>query len=277
MMISKKRYSDITSRTSQLAVVVHAIAGLTAPHAVLAVPIYSSQGSVNNDMSVAVTYVGAMPEDSVQPYRWYWTYEDRFPIEFEFVSGSDNITDGSDRDGIARALGTWNDVPDASITSSLDSFDGDWGAVNGDNELAWIESGWSMIGGFDFPSDAIAVAVTWHNSSTMIQVESDIFFNGQNFSWYTDTDDAGWESQFVEHIALHELGHAFSLNDLYDVADADRTMYGYSTPRAEDITLNLGDMDALSYAYAVPEPATLWLLTLGSLVTARRHRRRICR
>ena len=69
-------------------------------------------------------------------------------------------------------------MPNASITSLLGGFDGDWGAQNGDNELSWVESSWTTIGNFGFSTGAIAVAVTWYDSSTSVQVETDIFFNG---------------------------------------------------------------------------------------------------
>jgi hypothetical protein len=187
--------------------------------------------------------------------------------------GSSDISDGSAWTAVSSAIDTWDVVPNSSITSSLGGYDGDWGGLNGDNELAWIESSWTTIGDFGFSPSAIAVAVTWYyGDPTWIQVESDIFFNGENFTWYTDTDDSGSEQEFVEHIALHELGHAFSLKDLYSSDDADRTMYGYSGNRNEDITLHSGDVAALEYAYPIPEPATIALLGLGALSLIRRKK-----
>ena len=158
------------------------------------------------------------------------------------------------------------------MSSSLNSYDGDWGASNGDNELAWVESGWTTVGGFGFSPLAIAVAVTWYDADTLVQAESDIFFNGQHFTWYTATDDSGSEEEFVEHIVLHELGHAFSLKDLYDLDDSVRTMYGSSGDRNEDITLHAGDIVALECAYPIPEPVTLALLLLGAVALLRRRK-----
>ncbi len=162
--------------------------------------------------------------------------------------------------------------PNTSITSSLNGWDGDWGGLNGDNELSWVETGWQSIGGFGLSPDAIGVAVTWYYTDTLVQVESDIFFNDENFSWYTNTDDSGLEQEFVEHIVLHELGHGFSLADLYDPADADRTMYGYSEYRNEDVTLHAGDIAALEYAYPIPEPGVVLLVGLGGLALLRKRR-----
>lgn len=238
----------------------------------LAMPVYIPNQATDNQIAVEIRHLGASPEDSDRPYRWYWSYEDRFPIEFESVLGSADISDGSDWQAVSSALDRWEAVPNSSITSSLNSWDGDWGGLNGDNELSWIETDWQSIGDFNFSPDAIGVAVTWYYTDTLIQVESDIFFNNENFSWYTDTDDSGLEQEFVEHIVLHELGHSFSLADLYDLADADRTMYGYSGYRDEDVTLHAGDIAALEYAYPVPEPGAILLIGLGGLALSGRRR-----
>lgn len=239
----------------------------------LASPVYKINEITDDRIAVDVRQLGTGPEDSVLPYRWYWYYDDRFHIGFEFVMGSVNIGDGSDRGAVSSAINTWAAVPGSSITSSLHDYNGDWEGNNGDNEISWVEADWQTIGDFGFSPDAIGVAVTWYYSDTKIQLETDIFFNGEFFTWYTDTDDSGSEQEFVEHIALHELGHGFSLADLYDSADVDRTMYGFSGFRNEDITLDPGDITALEYAYPIPEPGTVLLVGLGGLALMRKRRK----
>ena len=233
---------------------------------VLAVPVYEVGGNIGTGIGMKIGAVGTSPEDSDLPIRWYWTYGDRFDINFEKVFGSDDITDGSDWTSVSGALDTWEAVSGASAAASpLGGFDGDWGALNGDNEIGWVESDWTSVGNFNFSENAIAVTVSWYDTATFVQLETDIFFNGEYFSWYTDTDDSGSEPQFVGHIALHELGHAFSLTDLYDSVDSTRTMYGYGGFRNEDTTLHPGDEAALEYAYPVPEPMTITFFALAGL------------
>lgn len=111
-----------------------------------AVSLYALSGQTGDHIAMDISYMGTAPENSTLPYRWYWSYDNRFPIEFEATVGSTDISDGSDWQAVSRALNTWEAVPNASITSSLNSFDGDWGALNGDNELGWIESGWTSKG-----------------------------------------------------------------------------------------------------------------------------------
>ncbi len=237
--------------------------------ATFSTPVYIPSQTTDDRIVVEINHIGTAPEDSVLPYRWYWSYKDRFTIEFESVSGSADIADGSDWTAVSSALGSWQAVPNTSIANSLSSYDGDWGGLNGDNELSWVESNWQSYG---FNPNAIGVTMTWYYNDTLVQVESDIFFNGENFTWYTYTDDSGLEYVFVEHIALHELGHAFSLSDLYNPNDADRTMYGYSGYRNEDVTLDEGDIDALEYAYPIPEPGMVLLVGSGSLALFRKRR-----
>ncbi|MCK5344579.1 MAG: PEP-CTERM sorting domain-containing protein [Candidatus Heimdallarchaeota archaeon] len=222
-------------------------------------PLYGS-GVISGGISVSTSYLSG-PSASVEPYRWYWGMENQFPLSFELVVGSEDISDGSDFTSIDRALSTWSNVSGSSISASSSAYDGDWGALNDDNEIGWIESGWESDYGYS--PTVIALAHTWYYTDTLEQIETDIMVNGDNFSWYTGTDDSGFEQFYVEHILLHELGHAFSLSDLYDAEDIDRTMYGYGGYRQEDTILHRGDELALAYAYAIPEPSMIFMFLFG--------------
>ena len=51
-------------------------------------------------------------------------------------------------------------------------------------------------------------------------------------------------------MGTHELGHSLSLGDLYNSADADKTMYGYaSSGETKKRTLHQDDIDGITYLY----------------------------
>lgn len=220
------------------------------------------------------------------------TFMPQAEYTFAFVNGSKNISDGSDFDAVRSAFDTWLGLPDSDIFASEVAYAGqlDPGSVNGRNEISWIgldDSGTDLWGDIlGFSSNTIATVVTWYYSGSGEVVERDMYFNDVNMDWRTDSDgiDGGFN---VEHIALHEIGHIYGLEDVYNPGQAgyeewmgscnsSLTMYGYSNAGNNDITLSAEDIYAMSLAHpaSVPEPGTgvLLLCALPVVVSASKRR-----
>ncbi|MBN1125565.1 MAG: hypothetical protein JXA82_11195 [Sedimentisphaerales bacterium] len=211
-------------------------------------------------------------------------YQPRSDYNFEFVYGSKDIQDGSDLSAVLDAFQTWMDLPDSDISFQQNKGRSNLnlGQNNGRNEITWIsasqfgEDAWTNL--LDFSTQAIAVAVTWYYSNTGQIAERDIYFNDINMDWRTDTDGITSGGFDVEHIALHEIGHIYGLEDIYNPGqkgyqswmgsgNEELTMYGYSQWWNDDVTLSTADIQAMALAHpaSLPEPATALLLILGSL------------
>jgi predicted Zn-dependent protease len=56
----------------------------------------------------------------------------------------------------------------------------------------------------------------------------------------------------LQNIATHELGHGLGLNDLYESAASEETMYGYSTyGEMSKRSLFIGDIAGIHDLYGV--------------------------
>ena len=104
-----------------------------------------------------------------------------------------------------------------------------------------------VFGDLSYPG-AIAVTIVWGYfggpPSTRKIIEFDMIFDQVDFAWGICEDGSNADFMDIQNIATHELGHAVGLDDLYETACAEVTMYGYSTEgeikkrdiEADDIT-----------------------------------------
>ncbi len=65
-----------------------------------AAPIYNlttQQQQDSSTLSVDYFYTNPVPEQNILPFRWYWSYEDRYDIDFEAVTGLADISNSSEQ------------------------------------------------------------------------------------------------------------------------------------------------------------------------------------
>ena len=104
------------------------------------------------------------------------------------------------------------------------------------------------------PPRVIAVCFIWYNPDTNEIVDCDVVLNTKH-DWGIDTDGEldGYilEDAFdVRNIVTHEAGHVVGLDDLYDKAYSELTMYGYSEEgETKKISLENGDEWGTQFLY----------------------------
>lgn len=143
---------------------------------------------------------------------------------------------------IRSAMQTWSAVPGSAFSFGYS------GATGSKNNEGQDGTNTLFFGMFYEPEhvNTLALNRSWHYPATGYLVESDIKFN-TDFDWATNGSPVAVD---VETIALHELGHALSLDDLYSSADRDKVMYGYCSEGIIKRTLNQDDIDGIIHLYS---------------------------
>lgn len=138
---------------------------------------------------------------------------------------------------IANALATWNTAdPDKTFIYTEDT-NVKAAKLDGINAILWK----GIRGG------AIAITYAWYYRSTGNLAEADMVLN-KNLPWAVNDSslgDCGGDTSAydLQNIVTHESGHIVGLDDLYDGADQDLTMFGYGTKgELKKDSLGLGDV-----------------------------------
>jgi hypothetical protein len=147
---------------------------------------------------------------------------------------------------IQEAVQTWNNVTCSYFKLAY----GGITPANSGGDQDWLNLiNWEKLG-----PDTIAQNTIWYWISTGEIFESDIQLN-TDYSWSSSGESGKMD---VQNIATHELGHALCLDDLYDPADSEKTMYGYASPgETKKRTLHSDDTEGICYIY----PLDLYLET----------------
>ena len=122
---------------------------------------------------------------------------------------------------------------DTSITSQ---------AFDGQNIVAWNK----------VTNTALAITYTWYDVTTGLVAENDTIMNKRySWSWTPYSLTACVDSNFdAQDILTHEIGHWMGLQDAYDTAFVDNTMYGYGNlSEIKKDTLTTGDIAGLNRIY----------------------------
>ena len=143
---------------------------------------------------------------------------------------------------VQTAATTWNAADSAFKFQYGGSTATTVSSQNFQNEILW---------GTIADPGIIAQTVSWGYVSTGQLLEFDIVFN-EVFTWST-SDSVPYNRMDVQTIALHELGHAFGLADLYGnidaVNDTSKVMYGFGGNGTSKRALSAYDVDGMQFLY----------------------------
>jgi hypothetical protein len=97
----------------------------------------------------------------------------------------------------------FEELPMVTGTTDIDSGDGH-------NTLFWTRNR-LVNGGRDSLAGQSALTYVARFSDGNVIVDADVVFNGVDFRWFTNYEDANQQGNFVDAIALHEIGHFLGL------------------------------------------------------------------
>lgn len=102
---------------------------------------------------------------------------------------------------------------------------------------------WQSIDG---PGGTLAETYFWYNPVSKLIFEFDMVFD-EDEAWSASGEVGKFD---IQNVGTHEAGHTLVLNDLYDPADGEETMYGYSYPgETKKRDLYTGDIAGIRFIY----------------------------
>jgi hypothetical protein len=149
-----------------------------------------------------------------------------------------SIGSGNAVAALEAAFGTWTSADSGEQFNNGGTTTAKRARRDGTNAVFW-----GKLGG-----RSIAVTFVWFSTATNEVTEIDMVFN-KRLPWaiFSDTGGECQTSQVaydLQNIATHEIGHWVGLDDLYDSADVDNTMYGFAAGgELKKRTLATGDVD----------------------------------
>ena len=112
---------------------------------------------------------------------------------------------------------------------------------DGKNVISWA---WGL------PDGVIAQSSSWSRGGYI--AEADIRYSN-DFAWGDGAP--GSNTMDIQSIAMHEVGHWLTLNDLYGPGDTDKVMYGFGSEEIVKRSLTQGDIDGIKWIYPLDATA----------------------
>jgi hypothetical protein len=142
---------------------------------------------------------------------------------------------------ILASMQTWTNVYTADFNfvygGTTAKTAADYGSNDGENIVVFETFG---------RNGTLAQNTYWYYSSSGEIIDSDIRYN-TSYAWSIDGSPGAYD---IQNVGTHEFGHSLCLKDLYDPADSEKTMYGYSSQgETEGRSLDQDDIDGISYLY----------------------------
>jgi hypothetical protein len=167
--------------------------------------------------------------------KWHTS---NIPVKYYINENTSDCT--GEGNAIKRAANTWKNAAGGNFSFEyMGSHSITFAARNYRNEVMWNNNIYD-----------VGETTTWTSAGKI--VECDLVFNDdRNWSTSTTTSSNRWD---VESVALHELGHWLTLEDLYgDVGDNEydvgKVMYGFGSAGESDRILHADDIAGIRWIY----------------------------
>ena len=144
---------------------------------------------------------------------------------------------------VQASFQTWVDDPESYMNYTyMGTATRSNASLDGYNVISWQP--------IDGSGRTLAQTTCFYNNSTKLIIEFDIVFDVDEV-WSTTGELGKYD---IQNVGTHEVGHTLVLEDLYDPADSEQTMYGYcSMGETKKRTLDASDIAGIRYIYPIPQ------------------------